>query len=93
MGSIGKIIIALLAIGGTAAAYSGFKNSEPEVQKAEDTRSDEDKVEYIADVMRDMQTLPGSASDAQIDNWKQQMKKIEIRKKCYAAFMQPVQLC
>lgn len=73
MTTIGKVILALIAVGGSAAAYTAVK-SNSKTTKALDNQ--EDKVEYIADTARELQSLPGSASGAEIDNWETQMKKI-----------------
>jgi len=78
VGTFGKIILALVVLGGSAAAYSAVKsgsNSAKTQSKAQDM-TQEEKVEYIADRMRDFQVLPGSASDAEINNWESQMKTI-----------------
>lgn len=71
--TIGKSILALAILGGGAAALTALKSNS---SSAKAQGSQEEKVEYIADAMRDLQSLPGSASGAEIDNWENQMKKM-----------------
>lgn len=73
MTSFGKIILALIVLSGGAAAYAAMKSND---KPTKSTSSQEEKVETIAEAMRDFQSLPGSASDAEINNWKTQMKRM-----------------
>ena len=71
--ALGQIILVLVVLGDGVGAYTALKSNSKATMPFD---SQEEKVESIADTMRDSQNLPGSASDTQIDNWETQMKKL-----------------
>jgi len=87
MTTIGKLILALLAIGGTATAYNVVvkpKAGATKSAKSDKQKDTEDDIETIANAMRAFSVLPGGASEAEIQNWETQMKKIadpQVQKK------------
>jgi len=78
LSTLAKIILALAAAGSAGVAYNAVtsKSGAPKAAQEKANMSQEEKVEYIADTMRDLQSLPGSASDGEINNWENQMKNL-----------------